>query len=136
MPVISARPTSSELPHVSDPRSPEIDLLRKAGIIKAGPTIEASFIEEMQLVGLSKGEVLSQLALIMKGGETDSVKLGAIQTALKLYMHPAMVQPKGVLDKVAPVINFQINVPSGGKTQVNMDGILTPAARPAIDVTE
>lgn len=127
MPLIESRINTTSLPPVRDARSPEIELLRRAGIIKSGDTIESNFIEEMQLVGLDKGSVLTQLANIMKCGETDSVKLAAVNTALKLYMHPALVVPKGALDKISPVINFQINVPAGGKTQVDMSGILNPA---------
>lgn len=127
-------PTVSKTGH-----SAEIELLRKAGIIKAGETIEAHFIEEMQRVGLSVPSVLSSLATLMTGADSDSVKLGAVKQAIQLYMHPAVVNKKDQMDKVMPQITFNIGVPEGAKTQVAMSDILTPrpdkvSETPVIDV--
>lgn len=114
----------------------EVELLRKAGIIKTGPTLEAHMIETMQDVGLGTRNVLSQLALLMNGAESDATKLAAVGMALKLYMHPAMTpQASKAQDKVMPQISFTISVPANSQTQVDMDSILKPnAAKPPVDV--
>lgn len=134
MPLINPSLANRVAPSVT----PEVELLRRAGILKPEDSLESSMITQMQEVGLSTKNVLSQLAILMTGAETDSVKLAAIREALKLYMHPAFVQNRNKEDRVPAVIQFQINTPAGAQTQINLGSILRPAAdhtSPVVDVT-
>lgn len=106
--------------------SPEVELLKKSGIIKSGDGLEGHTIELMSQVGLGLSSVLTRLAMIMEGGETDAVKLGAIKMALGLHMHPAFVPKKTADEKITPSIVFQINNPAGAQTNVNMMNVLAP----------
>ena len=109
--------------------SPEIELLKKSGIIKTSDGIEGHFIDLMNQVGLSPTSVLTRLAMIVEGGETDGVKLGAIKLALSLHMHPAFVPKNKDEAKVNPTIVFNIATPPGAKTQVDMDSVLIPGGQ-------
>lgn len=106
--------------------SPEVELLKKSGIIKNTDGLEAHAIDVMSQVGLGLDSVLTRLAMIMEGGETDAVKLGAIKMALGLHMHPAFVPKKTAEEKITPTIIFNIASPEGAKTQVNMMNVLAP----------
>jgi hypothetical protein len=137
MPLIKP-PQIADRPAVrNDGLGAELELLRKAGIIKSADTVEGMFIETMHEVGLGPKPVLSRLAQIMDGGDSDTVKLGAVKLAIQLHMHPALNPSKAATDKAAPIIQFQINTPEGAQTQINLSSVLRPAGPggQVIDVT-
>lgn len=104
----------------------ETELLKRSGIIKTRDGIEGHFLEQMAEVGLDSRSVLTRVAMIMDGGESDGVKLAAARLALTLHMHPALV-PRGNKDtNQAPNITFVVNTPEGSKTPLNMQAVITP----------
>lgn len=132
------RPAISDAEAQTDARqrafgSPEVELLKKSGIIKSGDGLEGHTVEVMGQVGLGLSSVLTRLAMIMEGGETDAVKLGAIKIALGLHMHPAFVPKKTSDEKQQPTIIFQIASPAGAKTEVNMLNVLAPNGAQKMD---
>lgn len=102
--------------------SPEVELLRKSGIIKTGDGIEGHFIDIMNEVGLSPTNILTRIGMIMDSGESDGVKLAAAKMALQLHMHPAIVPTKIKEEQQRPNITFVIQSP-----QVNMQNVLSPS---------
>jgi hypothetical protein len=114
---------------VRDFHSPEVELLKKSGIIKSGDGIEGHFVDMMGQVGLGPLQILTRLAMIMEGGESDGVKLGAIKLALGLHMHPAFVPKKTAEEKQNPAIVFNISAPENSKTQINMANVLVPGGQ-------
>jgi hypothetical protein len=128
------RPLPAEFEPAIDARqrrthSPEVELLQKSGILKVTDGLEAHTVETMGQVGLGLSSVLTRLAMIMEGGETDAVKLGAIKIALGLHMHPAFVAKKTSEEKTQPTIIFNVSSPAGAQTQVNMLNVLAPAGQ-------
>jgi hypothetical protein len=105
---------------------PEVELLKRSGIIKSTDCIESRFLEQMQEVGLDSKSILARIAILMDGAENDGVKLAAAKLALQMYMHPALVSSKNDTSRNSPQINFQINVPAGSATQLDLNGILKP----------
>lgn len=125
MPLISPARNNSSVPGGS--LNPEIELLKKSGIIKTGDGIEGHFLSEMSEVGLDSRSILSRIATIMDSGESDGVKLSAAKLALMLHMHPALVPKVGKEQSQAPTITFVVNTPVNANTPLNLAAILTPA---------
>jgi hypothetical protein len=98
---------------------PEIELLRKSGVIKRGDGIEGHFVEVMAEVGLDPRSILSRIAVVMDSGESDGVKLQAARLAASFYMHPALVPQVSKTDKTTPQITFVVQSP-----QVSMNAVL------------
>lgn len=101
--------------------SPEIELLKKSGIVKTTDGIEGHFLDIMSEVGLDARSILSRLAVIMDSGESDGAKLGAIKLATMLHMHPAVVVARNKEERSTPSITFVVQSP-----QVNMQNVLAP----------
>lgn len=79
-------------------------ILRESGL--SGESAEESLNEKLNASSLSLQDDLDRLATIAANGETDSVKLRAIETSLKL---------KGALKEAqaqAPIINIVIQDPN------------------------
>lgn len=96
------------------------DALRKAGIVKDPNEGPSNIQSKMNEAGMSVDELLISLRDTVEGADSSSVKLRAIDTALKLH---------GVLkDQVAPppLVNIIIADPNPLKAEGGLNPILIP----------
>ena len=90
------------------------DALRAAGLSKAGGSA-AGINEKLDEAGLSDEEVLDQVAQVMMHGSSDSIRLRAAETVLKVRGHmkeasappppiTIVIQGTGVTPEVNPIL--------------------------------
>jgi len=138
----SLHETFGETPLAPESLRPEIELLRKSGVIKRPDGLEAHFVDTMMDVGLDPRSILSRIAAIMDSGESDGVRLSAAKLAAQFYMHPALVPQTAKSDRATPQITFMITTGakgtegSGETTVIDMKNVLMPQVVPEEEVLE
>lgn len=98
----------------------ELAVLQKSGFFKEN-SIEELFARDLNTVGLDRRSILSKLAALTEGADSDSVRLAAIKTVMQLWMHPGIVTRKESSSQNGNNVTFVINSPN-----VNMQNVLTP----------